>query len=90
MGIGRHWRRLVASWSGSGVAEEAREQPSHQALHQQQLRRMQQEGLPVWSELPPRCDACGRQLLTGERAIIVRSGEDLVLTCQLCEERLVA
>jgi hypothetical protein len=86
MDMRRHWRRLIAPWSGPGEAEETA--PSEREVHQRRLGRMLKEGLPVWSELPPHCDGCGRQLLIGERATIVRSGDDLVLTCPLCEERM--
>jgi hypothetical protein len=88
MDVLRHWRRLAAPRPGAGKKEEVVAAPSQQMLHQQRLGRMLKKGLPARNELPPRCDDCGRRLLTGELATIVRSGDELVLTCRLCEERL--
>lgn len=46
--------------------------------------------MPTWREESLACDACGRQLLLGERAHVLRRGDELLLSCPLCREALLA
>jgi hypothetical protein len=48
------------------------------------LERMAAQGLPLWSNAPEHCDRCDRELLVGEQAVIMSSGEALLLACPLC------
>jgi hypothetical protein len=84
---------LVAWWPWS-TAPEGEQQGSvtlsERELHQRRLKRLLSRGVPTWSEQPLSCDHCGRQLLTGERAIILSRGDELLLSCPLCQERLLA
>jgi hypothetical protein len=93
MDVGAVWRDLVARWPGS-VAPECEQQEGERLpereLHQRRLNRLLVQGLPAWTEQPLSCDQCGRQLLIGERAFILRRGDELLLSCPLCEERLLA
>jgi hypothetical protein len=86
------WRNLVSAWPWP--VQRKREQEKGQALsehesHQLHLKHLLSRRVPTWSEQQLSCEECGRQLLAGERALIVRRGDELLLSCQLCEERLL-
>jgi hypothetical protein len=57
-------------------------------LRQRHLMRLRTNGIPLWSEQPEHCDACDRALLAGEQPVLVRRGDELLLACALCAERL--
>jgi hypothetical protein len=85
-------RNLVSLWPW--LALRARAQAESQALsehevHQRHLKHLLSRRVPTWSEEQLSCEECGRQLLAGERALIVRRGDELLLSCPLCEERLL-
>ena len=46
--------------------------------------------VPAWREETLYCEGCGRALLVGERPLIVSRGEELLLACPLCQDRLLA
>ena len=93
MGGSGSWRSLVA-WRPWSAPPEWEEQESatlpERELHQRRLNRLLTRGVPTWSEQPLSCDHCGRLLLIGERALILRRGYEFLLSCPLCEERLLA
>lgn len=87
------WRDLFA-WSRRRAATEpARREsdspPKHE-LRQRRLRRLLTRGTPHWSEEPEHCDGCGRELLLGETALLMHRGDELLLSCPLCKERLLS
>jgi hypothetical protein len=85
------WRGLTArsSWPAATVAKEAESGSlSQHELRQRHLRRLLTRGIPRWSEEPEHCDDCGRELLPGEPALLLRRGDALLLACPLCRERL--
>jgi hypothetical protein len=87
------WRSLVARWPWSavpGCEQQGNAMLSERELHQRRLNRLLSRGVPTWSLQPLSCDRCGRLLLTGERALILSRGDELLLSCPLCEERLLA
>ena len=92
-GASGSWKSLVTWWSWP-AAPECEQQESatlpERELHQRRLNRVLTWGVPIWSEQPLSCDHCGRRLLIGERALILRRGDELLLSCPLCEERLLA
>ena len=53
------------------------------------LERLAAKGLPLWSEEPEHCDRCHRELLLGEHAVLMSSGEGLRLACPLCAPLLL-
>ena len=57
-------------------------------LRQRHLMRLRTNGIPLWSEQPEHCDGCARALLAGEQPVLVRRGDELLLACALCAERL--
>jgi len=92
MGTSGSWRSLATwwPWSASPECEEQESAPlPERELHQRRLNRLLTRGVPTWSEQPLSCDHCGRRLLIGERALILRHGDELLLSCPLCEERLL-
>ncbi len=91
MDVVERWRRIVARASRSAVQGADRRAASLSApeLREQCLRQLLVRGMPLWSEQPEHCDACGRELLLGERARLVYRGEELLLACPLCAERLL-
>jgi hypothetical protein len=93
MGKTGTWRNLMSWWPWSAAPEGTGQEgvtPPQRELHQRRLGCLLAEGIPNWSESPLSCDECGRKLLAGERARILRCGEELLLSCPLCEERLLA
>ncbi len=93
MGDGSKWRSLADWWpwsARSGREADGGEGLSASERRQRQLDRLLTRGVPTWSEETQSCDDCGRQLLVGERAIILQRGGELLLSCPLCEERLLA
>ena len=86
------WRRL-SSWrpqSAAAGTESEPGAPSPLELRQRHLARLRSHGIPHWSEVPERCDACGRELLPGEQPLLLRRSDALLLACPLCAERLYA
>jgi hypothetical protein len=85
------WQSVVARRPRSNAVqgEQQGERVSPSELHQRRLGRLLSQGLPTWTEQPLVCDYCGRQLLTGERAVILRRADELLLSCSLCEEPLL-
>ncbi len=69
--------------------EEWVETHSPQELRQRRLARLRERGIPAWSEQPEHCDACGRELLTGERLVLVQRDDALAVACRLCAERVL-
>jgi hypothetical protein len=69
---------------GSGAVLSSRE------LRQRHLQRVRLRGIPRWSENPERCDGCGRELLIGERGLLLQRGDKLAIACPLCTDRVVA
>jgi hypothetical protein len=63
---------------------------SSRELRQRHLQRARLRGIPKWSENPERCDGCGRELLIGERGLILQLGGELAIACPLCTDRLKA
>ena len=86
------WKRLVARrpWRSTVEPEpsEAGAAPSAADLRQRHLLRLRTHGIPLWSEEPEHCDACGRALLAGEQPLLLRRDDALLLACPLCAERL--
>jgi hypothetical protein len=86
------FRSLIDLWPRPATAEadeDAGGAFSPQRLRQRRLARLRQHGIPAWSEQPEHCDACGRELLTGERPLLVRRGDALAVACPLCAEALL-
>ena len=86
------WRRLFAWWlrPTPAEAEECRsESPAIHARRQRCLERMFARHT-AWHAEPEHCDGCERELLLGERALLMSRGDGLFLACQLCTERLYA
>jgi len=84
--------RLVTRWRGAAEGTPqpdegvARTRPGQ--LRQEHLAHLRRRGIPTWSEQPERCDACGRELLVGERASLFERDEELLLACPLCAARV--
>src|SRR5665648_1269036 len=93
MGTNGSWRSLVTWWPWSAPPEceqqESAPLPERES-HQRRLNRLLTRGVPTWSEPPPAVITGRRRLLIGERALILRRGDELLLSCPLCEERLLA
>lgn len=87
-----HTLRGLFTWSLRPAAPEAErhesESPSDSQLRQRCLMRLRSQGMPLWREEPESCDGCGRELLLGEQALILCRGDELLLACPLCAERL--
>jgi hypothetical protein len=73
--VWRSWGRVSAR-TGAGQERDDR--------RRRRLERLAARGLPLWSEAPEHCDRCDRELIPGEQAVIMSSGEGLILTCPLC------
>lgn len=58
--------------------------PKYDELRQRYLQRMVTRGMPLWREEPEHCDRCHRELLLGERAVLMSQDDDLLLACPLC------
>lgn len=86
MGYGETWRRLLAwqPWVGADVRRQVAEAPERDELRRRCLERMATRGMPLWREEPEHCDRCHRELLLGERAVLLSRDEDLLLACPLC------
>ena len=86
--------RGLAAWGrrlGLQQLEEAsRPVLSSRELRQRHLQRVRLRGMPKWSENPERCDGCGRELLIGERGLLLQRGDELAIACPLCADRLEA
>jgi hypothetical protein len=86
------WKRLMARRPWHAAAEPERDGegavPSLADQRQRHLARLRTHGIPLWSEEPEHCDACGRALLAGEQPLLLRRGDALLLACPLCAERL--
>ncbi len=85
------WKRFVAGRRRPGAAEpdkwESESRSAHE-LRQQCLTRLVRRGMPLWSEEPEHCDDCGRELLLGERALLLSREDELLLACSLCASHL--
>ena len=89
MQVGRTWRRLITVRRRSDAAErDEGESPATHELRQRCLRRLLERGMPLWSQEPEHCDDCGRELLLGERALVLVRDDELLLACPLCTEAL--
>lgn len=85
------WRGLTdrLSWQAATAPEEAEDESlSAREVRQRHLNRLRTHGIPVWSEQSEHCDECGRELLVGEKALLMRRADALLLACPLCSERL--
>ena len=92
MGVHALLHHLTARWQRSGGEDleiESEGAAAGRRGRQGHLAYLRRSGIPVWSEEPESCDACGRKLLIGERASLLTSGEELLLACPLCAERLL-
>ena len=86
------WRKLFAWWPWRAPAPPAQQESdalSKRELRQRRLKRLLSRGIPHWTEEPEDCDGCGRELLPGEQALLMRRGDELLLACPLCAERLL-
>ena len=89
MDADRTWRKLFARRQRPATEPEKREDEPL-SMREHCLRRLLSQGMPLWSEEPEHCDGCGRELLLGERARLLCRGDQLLLACPLCAERLLA
>ncbi len=91
MNDGGTWRRLLTRLRGTSAKpdESPGDLPAGDELARRRcLERMAGQGMSLWHDEPEHCDGCGRELLLGERALLLSRGEDLLLACPLCAERL--
>lgn len=94
MDVVARWRRIVAHAPSPGALSADRREvseasPSAPELRERCLRQLLVRGMPLWTDKPEHCDACGRELLLGERARLMYREEELLLACPLCAERLL-
>ena len=75
-------------WRRARLVRHESQQREHEA-HQRALGRLIAPDVPAWREELLFCEACGRALLVGERPLIVSRGEELLLACRLCQDRLL-
>ena len=76
-------------WRKARLARRQSEQEERYA-HQSALGRLVVPNVPAWREETRFCEACGRALLVGERPLVVSRGDELLLACPLCQDRLLA
>jgi len=77
-------------WSKAADSDERHGAPSStDELRQRCLQRLVSQDRPLWSDEPDRCDGCGRELSVDERALLMCRGEELLLACPRCAERLL-
>lgn len=62
---------------------------SRRESRQRRLNVLLRRGVPLWNEEPECCDGCGRELLPGERALLLRRSDELLLACPLCAEHML-
>jgi hypothetical protein len=85
-GIAAWGRRIGGEPSGEGHGPA----PSGRELRQRHLQRVCLQGIPRWSEDPEHCDGCGRELLIGERGLLLQRDDELAIACPLCADELRA
>lgn len=82
-----HIGQLPSRWTHrAGLPSES--QQSAAEAHRQELERLLEQPPAVWHRVGLCCDACGRALLVGERPLIMRRDEELLVACWLCGKHL--
>lgn len=76
-------------WRKTRLVRQQGQQEEREA-HQRALGRLIVPNVPAWREETLFCEACGRALLVGEHSLVVSRGEELLLACPLCQDRLLA
>ena len=84
----RTWGKLFTWRQSSALTAPDTRESASLAMRERCLTRLASRGMPLWSEEPERCDGCGRELLLGERARLMCRGDELILACSLCADRL--
>ncbi len=85
----RTWRKLITWRQPPALTERDTGESASLAMRERCMTRLASRGMPLWSEEPERCDGCGRELLLGERARLMCRGDELILACPLCADRLL-
>jgi hypothetical protein len=83
-GIAAWGRRIGSEPLGEGNVPAS----SRCELRQRHLQRVCLHGIPRWSEDPELCDGCGRELLIGERGLLMQRDGELAMACPLCVDGL--
>lgn len=91
MQVGQRLRELFTRRPEEAARHAARnegESTTERELRQSCLERLRSRGMPLWREEPETCDRCGRELLLGERALLLCRDDELLLACPLCADAL--